>query len=220
GRAPADLSVDAQVRSVGPHARRQRQVLVVRAVRSGAPLEELVARQAGLGPVAGAVVVALVTVPGDDPRARGMRRLQVRVAAIERVARAIVRERVRLGRVVAADEVAAPARLVDVVAEKRDEVRLVGNDVAIGAEKSLLVLLAGRERQAQPLRWRRRRGRRARGHDRAAGAARARAGPIGRRASPEVKRYQSQRSGSRPCTSTRAEWAHAGSAVVSPEKMT
>src|SRR2546422_11055136 len=107
-----------------------------------------------------------------------MRCLQVRVAAMERVARAIVRERVRLGRVMAAHEVAAPARLVDVVAEKRDEVRLVGNDVAIGAKKSLLVLLAGCEREAQPLRRRRRRGRSARATDRAAGVAGGEAGPI------------------------------------------
>src|SRR5882762_3456533 len=78
----------------------------------------------------------------------------------------------------AAHEVVAPARLVDVVAEKRDEVRLVGDNVAIGAEKSLLVLLAGREREAQALRRRRRRGRSARATDRALGGAGGEAVPV------------------------------------------
>src|SRR2546422_5506171 len=40
-----------------------------RSVCGGAPLEELVARHAVLGPVVGVVVVDLVIVPGDDPRA-------------------------------------------------------------------------------------------------------------------------------------------------------
>jgi hypothetical protein len=34
-----------------------------------------------------------------------------------------------------------------------------------------------------------------------------------------MKRYQYQRSGERPLTSTWTEWAHAASAVVSPEKI-
>ena len=51
-------------------------------------------------------------------------------------------------RAVAAHVVAAPGRFVDVVAEERDEVGLVGGDVAVGAEVALLVLLAGGEGEA------------------------------------------------------------------------
>ena len=51
----------------------------------------------------------------------------------------------------AAHVLPAPGGLVDVVAEKGDEVRVVGDDVPVGAEIALLVLLAGGEGKAQPL---------------------------------------------------------------------
>jgi hypothetical protein len=91
-----------------------------------------------------------VVVPGEDPRHGGVRVLHVGVASIERVARTVVLERVRLGRAVAAHEILAPARFVDVIAEKGDEVRIVGEDVAVGVEITLLVLLAGGEGESQP----------------------------------------------------------------------
>src|SRR3954468_10898131 len=42
-RAPAELRIDAHVRPLGPHACGKRHVLVVRAVRRRAPLEERLA---------------------------------------------------------------------------------------------------------------------------------------------------------------------------------
>src|SRR6266850_4277683 len=51
----------------------------------------------------------------------------------------------------------------------------------------------------------------------AAGAVRVR--PIGLRASEVVKRYQYQRSGASPGTSTCTAWAHSASALVTPEKI-
>ena len=111
------------------------------------------------------------------------------------------------GRVVLAHVVAAPGRFVDVVAEERHQVGRIGGDVAIRAEVALLVLLAGGEGEAQAS------GRRAS----AAGAVRVR--PTALCAPAVMKRYQYQRSGKRPLTSTWTEWAHAGSALVCPEEI-
>ncbi len=47
--------------------------------------------------------------------------------------------------------VAAPRRLVDVVAEKDEQVEVVAGHAMVSAVVALLVLLAGREREAQPL---------------------------------------------------------------------
>ena len=191
------------------HARRQRHVLVVgpvggRAAQRGTRL----ALHAVLGPIVGVVVVDLVVVPGDDPGTGGMRILQVRIAPVQRMARAVVLERIGLRRAVAAHVVAAPVRLVDVVAEEGDEVGVIGRDVPVGAEVPLLVLLAGGEGEAH-----------APAHlGRKAGAVRVR--PMRLCASPAVNRYQYQRSGSSPSTSTWTECAHSGCASASPERST
>src|SRR5258706_3266175 len=99
---------------------------------------------------AGIIIDDLVVVPGGDPRTGGMARLQVRIRLVERIARAVLLEAVRRGTAMLAHVVLAPGRLVDVVAEKSDQVRLVGGDVAAGVVPDLLVLLAGSERKAQP----------------------------------------------------------------------
>ncbi|MNC87114.1 hypothetical protein D3C83_28150 [compost metagenome] len=63
-----------------------------------------------------------------------------------RVARAVIVERDGLVRaIVLAHVLLAPRRFVDVVAEERDQVRRVGEDVAIGGVEALLELLAGGE---------------------------------------------------------------------------
>src|SRR6185295_2289253 len=69
--------------------------------------------------------------------------------------------------VVLAHVLAAPRRFVDVVAEMDDEVGLVGDEVAVGAEEALLVLLARGEGEAQPRRRRVGGGRRVKAADRA-----------------------------------------------------
>ena len=151
-RPPVEMRVDLHARSLRLHARRQRHVLVVGAVRGRAAREEGLALHAVLGPIVGVVVVHLVVVPDDDPWTGRVRVLQVRIAPIERVARTVVLERVGLRRAVAAHVVAAPARFVDVVAKERDEIGRIGDDVAIRAEIPLLILLAGSEGEPQPAR--------------------------------------------------------------------
>ena len=164
--------------AVGAHARRQRHVLVVGAIGRRAAHEKRLARHAVLGPVGGVVVVDLVIVPGDDPGAGGVRGAQVGVGLVARVAHAVLGKRIGLARVVRAHMVAAPGRLVDVIAEEGDQVRRVGDDVAVGAVVALLVLLAGGEREAQRRRRRVGRGRGARAADRARRVARHEAVPV------------------------------------------
>ncbi len=128
----------------------KRHVLVVSTVGGGAAREKALARHAVLGLVVGVVVVDFVVVPGHDPRAGAVRGLQIGIGLVQRIARAIVIERVRLPARVLAHMVAPPGRLVDVIAEKDDEIGRVGDDVAVGAVVALLVLLAGGEGEAQP----------------------------------------------------------------------
>src|SRR4051812_34275968 len=144
-RTPVDVGIDLHARALRLHARWKRHVLVVGAVRGFAPQQERFAVHAVFGAVVCVIVVHLVVVPGEDPRAGSMRLLQVGIAAIERVARAVSLERIGLRGTMAAHVVAAPARLVDIVAEEYDEVRLVGHDVAGRPREALLVLLAESE---------------------------------------------------------------------------
>jgi hypothetical protein len=101
--------------------------------------------------VVGVVVGDLVVVPGHQPRARRVGGLQVGVRLVERVPDAIVIQRVRFGGAVLADVIAPPRGLVDVVAEEDDQVEVLGQHPVIGPVVTLLVLLAGGEREAQPL---------------------------------------------------------------------
>src|SRR6185503_15401788 len=148
--APAGLRVDAHAGALRLHARGQRHVLVVGPVGGGAALEELAALHAVFRAFVGIVVVYLVVVPGDEPGRARVRRLQIRIGAIKRMACAIVLEGIGLWRAVRAHVVLAPGRLVDVVAEEDDQVRVVGGDVAVRAVGTLLVLLARGEGEAQP----------------------------------------------------------------------
>ncbi len=76
-----------------------------------------------------------------------MRRLQVRVGAVLRVAVTVVVERDRLEAVELPHATVAPGVLVDVVAERQHQVGPVVRHVAIGREESLFVVRAGRERE-------------------------------------------------------------------------
>src|SRR5258708_814413 len=124
--------------------------MVAGPVGGWAPHEKPLARHAVFGPVVGIVVVDLVIVPGEDPRESEVRALQVGVALVEGITRAVLVERIGLARVVLAHVLASPGRFVDVVAEKSYKVEIVAGHVAVGAEPALLVLLARSEGEAQP----------------------------------------------------------------------
>jgi hypothetical protein len=95
-----------------------------------------------LGAVVGVVVVDLVIVPGDDPRHRGVHRLQVRVGLVLRVAVAILDHGAGLATGVLADVVDAPGGLVDVVADEHHDVHVLVEKMAVRAVVALLELLA------------------------------------------------------------------------------
>ena len=145
----------------------------------------------------GVVVLDLVVVPGRQPRAARVRRLQVRIALVQRVAGTVIREATdsRAGALVAdARGRRRAGALVDVVAEVHDEVD---------------VLLARGRRRRRSSRscqfW----------HDvnakrslstcaPAAGAVRVR--PTALIARPHLKRYQYQRSEGSPAISAWTVW--------------
>jgi hypothetical protein len=132
-----------------------------------------------LGGIAGVVVVHLVIVPADEPGTGRVRRLQLRLALVERVACAIVVERVALGRAVTADAILAPGELVDVVAQVQDEVRLVGEHRLVRGVIAMLVLLARGDGEPQAFRSRIACGRRGGTTDRTARAAGREPVPVG-----------------------------------------
>jgi hypothetical protein len=201
-RTPVEVRIDLHVRALRLHARRQRHVLVVGAVRGFAPQQERFAVHAVFGPVVGVVVVDLVIVPGEDPGQAACASCRSDRSGRARGAPGSPRgSTVRA--VVLAHVVAAPARLVDVVAEEHDEVRIVGDDVAVGAEVALLVLLAGSERESHAAADFAGRRRGARASDAALRAARGEAVPV-----PAL--------GSRPSTSTWTECSHSGCAIARP----
>ena len=140
--------------------------------------------------VAGVVVVDLVIVPRDDERRRGMRRHQIRIGLVLRVAVAVVDERVDLLPLMLAHAAgvaaAVAAALVDVVAGVEDEVELLLGDPAVRGEVAGLVVAAAADARSAADR---------RPHP-AAGAVFVR--PIWLISSPARKRYQYSRPGSSP----------------------
>ena len=85
-------------------------------------MQEDVARVVVLRDVVRVVVVDLVIVPGHDPGERGVRRLQIRIGPVLRVAVAVVLERHDLRPGVIPHLRFVAAVLVDVVAEVKHEV--------------------------------------------------------------------------------------------------
>ena len=148
-------------------------MLVVRLV-GVRPLEDgLLVLRVGHVDAAGVVVLDLVVVPRDDPGERRVRRLQVLVHLVRRVAVAVVGEREGppSARVVA-DAVAAGVALVDIVPEEDDGVQILFRERGVRRVVALGVVLARREREAE------RRGRRG-GRGRGAGTADRALGPAG-----------------------------------------
>ncbi len=146
--APVERPVDAQVRAGGgvePHG----HVLPPGPVAGGPPGRKLGGLGGELGDEAGVVVLDLVVVPGDDPRARGVDALQRRVALVLPVAVAVVVERDQLGAGVLADRPGADAALVDVVAQVEHHVRVVGRGVGPQRPEAGLPVLAAGEQEPQ-----------------------------------------------------------------------
>jgi hypothetical protein len=170
--------VDPRVRPERHHLAAQREVLVVGLVPGRAPTQEPLARVQLLRAIVRVVVGDLVIVPRDDPRVRGVGRLQIRVGLVERIAQAIVVERHRLGPAVLAHAREARRVLVDVVAEKDDQVEVVAEHPPVGAEVAELPVLARGEGHAQAVERRVRRRGRARPADGAHLTARAKAIPV------------------------------------------
>ena len=81
-----------------------------------------------------------------------MCRLQQRVALVGRVAGAVLRQRRRHAAFVPANRVGGERRLGDVVAEKEDDVGVLGDDVAPGRIVADLVALAAGDDKAQACR--------------------------------------------------------------------
>jgi hypothetical protein len=130
-------------------------VLVERLVGGGPPSGELGRRRAVLGGEAGVVVGDLVVVPHHDERERRVRRLQVGIELVERVAepvgaqvhRLLFEARDRFGPVRPANEV-----LVRVVAEMQHEIEVVANHVPIRRVIPARMVLAGGHREGQLVR--------------------------------------------------------------------
>jgi hypothetical protein len=106
------------------------------------------------------VVLHLMIVPGDEPRAGRMGRLEERVGLVEGVADPEAGERVGRPAVVAADLHLACRVFVDVVAEMEDEIEVCVGHRPVGGVEPLLPVLArsdgkGEELRARAGRWRR-----------------------------------------------------------------
>ncbi len=78
-----------------------------------------------------------------------MRGQQIRIALIQGVLDPVIVERLRFGEQVVAHQVLAPRLLVDVIAVVDDQIGIVFQDVPIGGEVAVLVLLARHQRQIQ-----------------------------------------------------------------------
>ena len=107
---------------------------------------------ADLGNTGGVVVVELVVIPGDEPRATPMHFLEVPVGTVEGVAAAVVFEGDDAGLGgpgVAADLFVLGGAFVNVVAEVEDEIRVILGHALIGRVVAVFVMLARGEGETQ-----------------------------------------------------------------------
>ena len=150
-RSQRDARVERGVGTARLGRARQRHVFPVGPIRGPPPRGEIVLFARVLRLQAGVVVVDLVVVPGDEPRAGRVRGAQMRIAAVPGVAQAVLVERHALAGVMLAHRIPRAA-LVDVVAEVQHEVDAARHHVAPGVVEALLVMLAARRADAQPVR--------------------------------------------------------------------
>ena len=140
GQAPVELQT---LKAAGYQGRcAQRHMLVIGLPGGGAQRWPAGVTQAV---VAGVVVLHLMVVPGHHPGRAGMGGLQVGIALVEGVARAVVGQVLRQRQVVHARQAAGvfgAGVLVDVVTQEQHQIRLVGAGVAPGGVVTVLPALA------------------------------------------------------------------------------
>ena len=136
---------------VGPDGRQQahRHVLPPGLVRGCPPGREVGHLARDLRHQVGVVVLDLVVVPGDDPRAGGVGGLQRRVTLVEPVAVPVGGQVADLGAVVPADAGGVDAALVDVIAEVQHDVGLVAGRMGPQGPVARLPVLAAGEQEPQ-----------------------------------------------------------------------
>ena len=154
----------------GPCRFRKRHVLPVGTISGGATGREIGLEVLGLH--VGVVVGDLVVVPHQQPRRRGVRGLQQRVALVRRVAGPVLVERPDLAALDMANRPVLRGVLVDVVTEEEDDVRALRDDMAPRGIEADVPALAAADDEAERGRARRRRARCACGRSRSAGRGR------------------------------------------------
>ncbi len=156
-------AIERQRRTRGDGRGAQRHGLVVRLIGGGAAQQEDLRRRVALVAIAGIVVVDLVIVPGHDERRRQMRRHQIRIRFVLRVAVAIVDQRVDFLSQVLADvsgiAMGVAAAFVDVIAGVEHEVELFLGQPAVAGEVAGFEMPAPAHAKAQAIhcragRWR------------------------------------------------------------------
>ena len=152
-RAELQPAIHADVRTAWKRGAPERHRLVVRLVGSGAPKEEHFRRCVVLLGSARVVVVDLVVVKRHDERRRGVRRDQVAIGFVERIAVAVIDDGKDFLAVVLPYDRRIPSAIgaifVDVVAGVEHEVEsLVGNAAERG-EVARLVMVAAADRKAE-----------------------------------------------------------------------
>ena len=124
-------------------------MLVVGPVGAGPARQESLRRGDAFGSCIRIVVGDFVVVPDHDPREHRVGFLQVRIPLVQRMARAILRQRPHLRLPERPHQVLAPGSFVDVVAQVNDEIRFVRQQMAVGGIEPVLMVLAGGDGEAQ-----------------------------------------------------------------------
>ena len=93
--------------------------------------------------ITGIIVFDLMVIPGDYPRERGVRRLQIWVGFIKGVPVSVIAQRAGFARSMMANFSSTPAGFINVVAEKQNKVEILAGEIAVGNIIALLVLLTG-----------------------------------------------------------------------------
>ena len=151
--AELQAAVHLDVRAVRDGARPDRHVLVERLVGRRAPRREV--RHGGAavaGHRARVIVLHFMIVPGHEPRARCVHRLQLGFPAMQGVALAIVVQRQHPAARGNPDRLGRIRILVDVVAQEQHRVQVLFAHMAPGSEVAVVPTLARRVGEAQLLR--------------------------------------------------------------------
>ena len=149
-RSPVERASDREV-CPGFRARHANGLMLPpRLIRRGSPRSHLLlGHHRILAEQAGVVVVHLVIVPDDEPWAQAMSRAKQRIHLVLAVAQTIAGEIERFGGRMLARRDRRSVRLVDVVAEVRDEIEILARKMRVRCVESLLVVLTGHEREVK-----------------------------------------------------------------------